>query len=62
LGGDAQRRPGHRQRGSGELVQSLVRRNLVDEYVLLFHPQVLGSERRLFTDGGASAALRLAES
>jgi dihydrofolate reductase len=45
--------------GSGELVQSLMRRNLVDEYVLLIHPLVLGSGRRLFPDGGASAALRL---
>jgi len=31
--------------GSGELVQSLMRRNLVDEYVLLIHPLVLGSGR-----------------
>ncbi len=45
--------------GSGELTQSLMRRNLVDEYVLLIHPLVLGSGRRLFTDGGAFAALRL---
>ena len=45
--------------GSGALVQSLLRRNLVDEYVLLIHPLVLGSGRRLFTDGGAFAALRL---
>jgi dihydrofolate reductase len=45
--------------GSGELVQSLMRRNLVDEYVLLIHPLILGSGCRLFTDGGAFAALRL---
>jgi len=45
--------------GSGELVQSLMRRNLVDEFVLLIHPLVLGSGRRLFADGGAFAALRL---
>jgi dihydrofolate reductase len=45
--------------GSGELVQSLMRRNVVDVYVLLIHPLVLGSGRRLFTDGGAFAALRL---
>ncbi len=31
--------------GSGELVQSLMRRHLVDEYVLLIHPLVLGSGR-----------------
>ena len=47
--------------GSGELVQSLVRRNLVDEYVLMIHPLVLGSGRRLFTDGGSFAALRLVD-
>jgi dihydrofolate reductase len=48
--------------GSGELVQSLMRRNLIDEYVLLIHPLVLGSGRHLFTDGGAFAALRLVDS
>jgi dihydrofolate reductase len=47
--------------GSGELVQSLMRRNLVDEYVLLIHPLVLGTGRRLFSDGGASADLRLVD-
>jgi dihydrofolate reductase len=47
--------------GSGALVQSLMRRNLVDEYVLTIHPLVLGSGRRLFPDGGPSAALRLVE-
>jgi dihydrofolate reductase len=48
--------------GSGELVQSLRRRNLVDEYVLLIHPLVLGSGRRLFPDGDVLAALRLVDS
>jgi dihydrofolate reductase len=48
--------------GSGELVQSLMRHNLVDEYMLTIHPLVLGSGRRLFTDdGGAFAALRLVD-
>ena len=47
--------------GSGELVQSLLRHDLVDEYVLMIHPLVLGSGRRLFTDGGAFAALRLVD-
>ena len=48
--------------GSGELVQSLMRANLVDEYVLLIHPLVLGSGRRLFTDGGSPADLHLVDS
>jgi dihydrofolate reductase len=47
--------------GSGELVQSLMRRNLVDEYVLLIHPLVLGSGRRLFPDDGSVADLRLVD-
>ena len=47
--------------GSGELVQSLMRADLVDEFVLLIHPLVLGSGRRLFPDGGSSAALRLVD-
>lgn len=48
--------------GSGELVQSLMRGDLVDVYVLLIHPLVLGSGRRLFQDGGSFAALRLLDS
>jgi dihydrofolate reductase len=47
--------------GSGELVRSLMRHDLVDRYVLLIHPLVLGSGRRLFSDGGAFAALRLVD-
>ncbi len=45
--------------GSGELVQSLMRATLIDEYVLLIHPLVLGSGRRLFPEGGTFATLRL---
>src|SRR5258706_15274898 len=45
--------------GSGELIQSLMRRNLIDEYVLLIPPLILGTGRHLFTDGGTFAALRL---
>lgn len=47
--------------GSGELVQSLMRRELIDEYVLLIHPLVLGSGRRLFPDGSPFALLRTAD-
>jgi dihydrofolate reductase len=47
--------------GSGELVQSLRRRDLIDEYVLLIHPLVLGTGRKLFPDGGPPAQLRLAD-
>ncbi len=48
--------------GSGELVRSLMRRGLVDEYILLIHPLILGSGQRLFADGGAFASLRLVDS
>jgi dihydrofolate reductase len=47
--------------GSGELVQSLMRRHLIDEYVLQIHPLILGSGRRLFNDGGSRDALRLVD-
>ena len=41
--------------GSGELVRSLMERDLVDRYVLWIHPLVLGSGRRLFADGTTPA-------
>jgi dihydrofolate reductase len=45
--------------GSSELIQTLIKHNLIDLYVLLIHPLVLGSGRRLFSDRGASATLQL---
>jgi dihydrofolate reductase len=48
--------------GSGDLVQSLAARGLVDQYTLLIHPLVLGSGRRLFPEGASPASLRLVES
>ncbi len=49
--------------GSGELIQSLRARNLIDEYVLLIFPLILGSGRRLFPEGApGSANLRLVDS
>jgi len=47
--------------GSGMLVQSLMRRNLIDEYILLIHPLVLGSGRHLFADSDEITALRLVD-
>jgi dihydrofolate reductase len=45
--------------GSGKLVQSLTQANLIDKYILLIHPLVLGSGQRLFPDGNPPATLRL---
>jgi dihydrofolate reductase len=48
--------------GSGELVGSLMRGNLIDQYILLIHPLLLGSGQRLFPDDGSPQALRLVDS
>jgi dihydrofolate reductase len=45
--------------GSGVLIGSLLSQQLIDEFILLFHPLVLGSGRRLFPDGGPGAEFRL---
>ncbi len=47
--------------GSGNLVQTLRQAGLVDEYLLLIHPLLLGTGTRLFPDGPPSD-LRLVES
>jgi dihydrofolate reductase len=47
--------------GSGELIQALLRADLVDEFVLLFFPVVVGTGKRLFGDGTIPRSLRLAE-
>ena len=48
--------------GSGQLVRSLMQHNLIDQYVLLIHPLVLGTGRRLFGDGAQPAKLALVDS
>jgi dihydrofolate reductase len=45
--------------GSGELVRSLMPTGLIDRYILLIHPLVLGTGQRLFADGGTPADLQL---
>ena len=47
--------------GSGELVGALIRRGLIDEYVLMIHPLVLGRGRRMFPEG-EFASLELIDS
>jgi dihydrofolate reductase len=48
--------------GSGNLVQTLLRHELVDEWQLLTFPVVLGQGKRLFGDGAVPSALRLVSS
>ena len=48
--------------GSGVLVQSLIRRDLIDEYVLQIHPLVLGKGRRLFPDDSSLTNFSLVDS
>ena len=48
--------------GSGNLIQTLMRHNLVDEYRLWVFPVVIGSGKRLFSDGTIPAGLKLVDS
>ncbi len=45
--------------GSGKLAQTLMQRDLVDEYSLWIHPVVLGSGKRLFAAGIDPMKLKL---
>ena len=46
--------------GSGELIHSLMRRQVIDQFTVLIYPLVLGSGRRLFPDG-VTTSLRLVD-
>jgi dihydrofolate reductase len=48
--------------GSGALVSSLLRGDLIDELRLMVHPVVLGGGKRLFEDGDGRQVLELVDS
>jgi dihydrofolate reductase len=48
--------------GSANLIQTLLRNNLVDEYRLWVFPVVIGSGKRLFADGAIPSGLKLVDS
>ena len=48
--------------GSSQLVQLLLKHDLVDEFWLNIHPVILGKGKRLFDDGAVPAAFTLVES
>ena len=48
--------------GSGNLMQTLMRHNLVDRYRLWIFPLVIGSGKRLFSDGTIPSGLKLVDS
>jgi dihydrofolate reductase len=47
--------------GSANLIQTLLKNNLIDEYRLWIFPVVLGSGKRLFSDGAIPAGLKLVD-
>lgn len=48
--------------GSGQLLQTLIKHDLVDTFWLMIYPITLGSGKRLFDDGTLPAAFKLTES
>ena len=47
--------------GSGDLLQTLIRHDLVDTFWLMIYPLTLGSGKRLFADGAIPVAFQVTE-
>jgi len=47
--------------GSGELIQTLMQHDLIDEYHFIINPVIVGSGKRLFKDQSNTKALKLIE-
>jgi dihydrofolate reductase len=54
--------PELRALGSGNLIQTLLRHQLVDRFDLWIFPVVIGSGKRLFSDGTVPSGLKLVDS
>ena len=48
--------------GSGVLIRSLMKRNLIDQFILQIHPLVLGTGHRMFGDDGTFAKFKMTRS
>jgi dihydrofolate reductase len=48
--------------GSGNLLQTLIKHDLIDAFWLMIYPVTLGDGKRLFADGTIPAAFKVAES
>ena len=48
--------------GSGDLIQTLLEHDLVDEFRLMVFPVVLGAGKRLFAEGTIPRGLKLLDS
>jgi dihydrofolate reductase len=59
--GELKARPGRELHvmGSGQLIDTLMQHRLVDEFMLVIHPIVLGQGRHLFTDHAAYTTFEL---